>query len=203
MSNGTSEITARSTPGEVRGDQRRLAAVAAEQLDHGDPLVRAGARAQVVDELHAAGDRGREADAVVGAVDVVVHRLRDRDHRDALVVHAERVRERVVAADRDQHVDPERLDHAQGVIGEVERPVAVDPVREVGGDVAAAGRGSGSCATCAGTCRPVRSIVRTTFGSSGRKQLVPATRGRPGRTRAAPPSRAAGRSPRAPRARRG
>ena len=65
---------------EVGGDQRRLAAVAPEQLDHRDPLVRAGARAQVVDELDAARDRGREADAVVGAVDVVVHRLRDRDH---------------------------------------------------------------------------------------------------------------------------
>ena len=131
MSNGISEMTALSTPGEVGRDQRGLAAVAPEQLDHGDPLVGAGARAEVVDELHAARDRGREADAVIGAVDVVVHRLRDRDHGHALVVHPQPVRERVVAADRDQHVDPDRLDHAQGVVGEVERPFAVDAVREV------------------------------------------------------------------------
>ena len=82
--------------------ERRLAAVAAEQLDHGDALVRAGRGAQGVDELDAPGDRGREPDAVVGAVDVVVHRLRDGDHRDALVVQAQPVRQRVVAADRDR-----------------------------------------------------------------------------------------------------
>ena len=60
------------------------------------------ARAEVVDELHAARDGGREADAVVGAVDVVVHRLRDGDDRDALLVHPQGEGQRVVAADRDE-----------------------------------------------------------------------------------------------------
>ena len=47
-------------------------------------------------------------------------------------MQAKPVREGIVAADRDQHVDPERLDHAERVGREVERPFAVDPVGEVG-----------------------------------------------------------------------
>ena len=50
-------------------------------------------------------------------------------------MHPQRVRERVVAADRDQDVDSERLDHPQRVIGEVERAVALDPVREMWRDL--------------------------------------------------------------------
>ena len=115
-------------PGEVGGDQRRLAAVAAEELDDGDPLVRAGRCAEVVDELHAARDGGGEADAVVRPVDVVVHRLRDRHHGDALVVQAQRVREGVVAADRDQDVEAAVLDHSQRVVGEVEWALALGAV---------------------------------------------------------------------------
>jgi len=48
--------------------------VTAEQLDDEKTLVRA-ATSQIVDEVDRAGDGGREADAVVGAVDVVVHGL--------------------------------------------------------------------------------------------------------------------------------
>ena len=70
--------------GQVRRDQRRLAAVTAEHLDHRQPLVGPGARAQLMHEVHRARDGRREPDAVVGAVHVVVHRLRDRDDRDRL-----------------------------------------------------------------------------------------------------------------------
>ena len=97
--------------GKVGGDEACLAAVPAEELDDRDALVAPGARAEVVDELDAAGDGRREADAVVGAVDVVVHRLRDRDDRHTLVVEAERVRERVVPADRSNTVVTEPVDH--------------------------------------------------------------------------------------------
>ena len=51
-------------------------------------------------------------------------------------MHPQRVGERVVAADRDQHVDAERLDDAERVVGEVERAVAVRPRREMRGNLA-------------------------------------------------------------------
>ena len=89
-----------------------------------------------MDELDTAGDRRRESDAVVGAVDVVVHRLRDGDHRDALVVESKAVRQGVVAADRDERVEPEPLDHPDRVRGEVERAIADRLVGEEVGHVA-------------------------------------------------------------------
>ena len=125
--------------------------------------MRAGAGAELVDEVHRPRDRGGEPDAVVGPVDVVVHRLGDRDHRDALVVEAERERQRVVPADRDHRVDAELLDHAQHVrrCGRAARRPA-RPARN---------SGSSSGRTFAGLVRdvwstvpPVRSIVRTDAG---------------------------------------
>ena len=47
---------------------------------------------------------------------VVVHRLRDRDHRHAFLMQAQGEREGVVAADRDQRVQAESFDHAEHVI---------------------------------------------------------------------------------------
>src|SRR5699024_8596887 len=79
------------------------------------------------------GHRGREADAVVGAVDVVVHRLGDGDRRHPLLVHPQPVGQGVVATDRDEHVDAGRLDDPQDVRGEVVRTVTLDrPGQEVG-----------------------------------------------------------------------
>ena len=153
-------------PGEVGGDERRLAAVAAEQLDDRDPLVGAGRRAQVVDELDAARDRRRKPDAVVRPVDVVVHRLRDRDHGHALVVHPQRVRQRVVAADRDQHVDPERLDDPERVVGEVERAVAARCERRDAAGTSSARTRLGFVRDVCRNVPPVRSIVRTVAGVS-------------------------------------
>ena len=65
-------------------------------------------------------------------MDIVVHRLRDGDHRDALVVKSKAVRQGVVAADRDERVEPEPFDHPDRVRGEVERAV---PDRLVGEEV--------------------------------------------------------------------
>ena len=125
-SNGTSADDRPVDPGQVGREQRGLAAVAAEQLDHGDALVRPGRGAQLVDELHAAGDRGREADAVVGAEDVVVHRLGHGQDLHALAGQPLGVRQGVVAADGDQPVQAEPLDHGQAVAGEVERPLGLE-----------------------------------------------------------------------------
>ena len=118
--------------GQVGRDQRRLAAVAAEQLDHRDSLVAAGRRAQRVNKLDAARDGGGEADAVVGAEDIVVHRLGDSDHAQALAVQPHRERERVVAADRHQRVDAQVLQHSQDVRRAVDRFAALPRRCEAG-----------------------------------------------------------------------
>ena len=86
----------------------REAGVAAEDPEDADPLVAAERRPLPVDRLLRPGDRGREADAVLGPLDVVVHRLRDRDEGNALVHEDLRVGQRVVATDRHQDVDAER-----------------------------------------------------------------------------------------------
>src|SRR5690606_23029296 len=105
--------------GQVRGDERGFTRVAPEQLDDGDPLVRAGAGPQVVDKVHAARHGGAEPDAVIRPEDVVIHRLGDGQHVYALAVQPLGIAERVVAADGDNHVQPHRLDDLQHVPGEV------------------------------------------------------------------------------------
>ncbi len=73
-------------PGEVRRDQRRLSAVPAEQLDDGDAFMGCCARPQVVNRLETPRHGGRESDAVVRAIDVVVHGLGDGDDRHSLLM---------------------------------------------------------------------------------------------------------------------
>jgi hypothetical protein len=68
-----------------------------------------------MNEVDRSRDGRREADAVVGAVDVVVHCLGDRDDRIALVVQPQRERQRVVAADRQHRLDSETLEHLHRV----------------------------------------------------------------------------------------
>jgi hypothetical protein len=87
-----------------------------------------------VRHLDRPGDAGREADAVVGPGDVVVHRLRERDDLEALLVEADAVRERVVPSDRDQDVDTELPDVREDLGGEVVHLVRV-AVAEMLGDV--------------------------------------------------------------------
>ena len=60
-----------------------------------------------VDELLRPRHGRREADAVLGVADVVVHRLGDRDERHAADREHVRVPDGVVAADHDEVVDPE------------------------------------------------------------------------------------------------
>ncbi len=63
-----------------------------------------------MDELHAAGDGRAEANAVVRAVNVVVHCLGDGDDGEAFHVQALAVGERVITANGDQHVNAKELE---------------------------------------------------------------------------------------------
>src|SRR6266508_1395844 len=65
--------------GGVRGVERRKSGIAAKDAEDADSLVRTDSGALPLDGVAGAGDRGREADAVLGVADVVVHGLRDGD----------------------------------------------------------------------------------------------------------------------------
>ena len=88
--------------------------------------MRAQRRAEVGDHLDRARDGGREADAVVGAQDVVVHGLGNGDGRKALAAEALGERQRVLAADRHEGVEAEMVEHADGVLGAVDLAVVAD-----------------------------------------------------------------------------
>jgi hypothetical protein len=78
-----------------------------------------------MDEVHAACDGGGESNAVVGAEDVVVHRLGDADDGEALAVDAGSISQRVLPSDGNQQVDLQVLQHLQHVVGEVQRLAVV------------------------------------------------------------------------------
>jgi hypothetical protein len=103
--------------------------------DNGDAFVTAGRRPQGIDEFHAAADRGAEADAEVGAVDVVVHGLGAGHDVHAFPVQARGVGQGVVAADGHQRPDPQLVQRGHHVIG------AVDPVAGPGIEVRLQGLG--------------------------------------------------------------
>ncbi len=96
--------------------QRGEAGVAAEDAEDADALMRADGAALAVDRVLGPGDGGGEADAVFGALDVVVHGLGHGDDVHAGVMQRAAVAQRVVAADGDEVVQPQRLDvvHHQG-----------------------------------------------------------------------------------------
>ena len=103
----------------VEGDP---AGVAAHHLDDQDPVVAVGGGVEPVDRLHRDVDRGVEAEGVVGGAEVVVDRLRHADHVEPVLGVQPRGRaQRVLAADRDQAVDPGRLE----VGGDPRRAVVV------------------------------------------------------------------------------
>ena len=93
-----------------------------------------GAGAQPVGQFDRPGDAGREADAIVGARDVIVHGLRDGDHLDPLFVQPLTVTERIVATDRDEEVQTEEVDVFQYLWRDVVDRLLVN-VLQVGRDV--------------------------------------------------------------------
>ena len=99
--------------GDIGGEQRREAAIAPEDPEDADSLVRAKRRPLPVDHLLGPGHGRRKADAVLGSLDVVVHRLGDRDEGDPVGRQDLGEAQRVVPADCHEVVEPERLDVLQ------------------------------------------------------------------------------------------
>ena len=85
--------------------QRDPAGVPAHHLHQHHPLVGFGGAVQPVDGIGGHHQRGVVAESHVGAVDVVVDRLRHADHGNVLLRQPVRGRQRAFAADRDEHVD--------------------------------------------------------------------------------------------------
>src|SRR5712671_1271673 len=87
--------------------ERRKSRIAPKDTENADPLMRANGGALTLNGVAGPRNGGREADAVLSIVDVVVHRLRDRNDLDAERVELGRVAQRVVSADGDQMFDTE------------------------------------------------------------------------------------------------
>ncbi len=67
------------------------AGISSKDLQDHQALVRAGYGAQAVGQLDRAGHTGAETDAVIGARNVVIHRLRDGNDLHAFLVHADAI----------------------------------------------------------------------------------------------------------------
>ena len=123
--------------------------VPAHHLDDHHAVVRLRGRVQAVDRLGRDRDGGVEAEGVVGRVQVVVDRLRNADDRKAVLgVEPRRDAERVLAADRDERVEPLVLEGREHLLDAALELVRVRArraedraaAREDSGDVAAAER---------------------------------------------------------------
>ena len=84
--------------------------MAAEDAEHPDALVGADGRALAVDGVLCPRDGGREADAVLRTLHVVVHRLGHGDDVHAGIVQRAAVAQGVVAADGDEVIQAHGLD---------------------------------------------------------------------------------------------
>jgi len=137
--------------------------------------VRAERRALAIDGVLGPADCGGKADAVLGALDVVVHRLGNRNQFDALVGQNLAEAEGIVAADRDQVVEAELLDVLEDdgrevvdavldlelleavrtdVGGSLPAFILRALVREVWSQVRRCDRSRGCCCDRAGRCNP-------------------------------------------------
>src|SRR5262249_1796884 len=105
--------------GGVRRVERRKAGITAEDAENADALVRGHRGPLALDRVAGAGDRGREADAVLGVVNVAIHRLRDCNDLHAELVELGPVAERVVTTDGDEMLDAQRREVRQHLLGDV------------------------------------------------------------------------------------
>ena len=103
------------------GVQRDPADVAAHDLGDHAALVRVAGGAQAVHRVGRDVEGGVEAERVVGRAQVVVDRLRDAEHVDAVVREAVGGRERALAADRDDAVDAVAVQRLRDVLGAAAR----------------------------------------------------------------------------------
>jgi hypothetical protein len=102
----------------------------AHHLDHHHALMALGGGVKPLDRLAHGVDRGVEAEAVVGPVQVVVDRLRDAHRTQPEGAAVTRRRERALAADHDQAVGHERhlvLEQAPPLLGAAQRVDARGP----------------------------------------------------------------------------
>ena len=77
------------------------------------------AGAQAVGHGNSAGHAGAEADTVVGAGNVIVHRLRNGDDLHAFLIEPHTVAQRVVSSDGDEVIDAQPvqiLEHFRGQV---------------------------------------------------------------------------------------
>ena len=85
-----------------------------------DSLVRGDRGALALDGVARAGDGGRKADAVLGVMNIVIHRLRDGNDLDAEFIELGRVAKRVVTADGYKMLDTQRREIRQHLLGGVQ-----------------------------------------------------------------------------------
>src|SRR5882724_2200691 len=132
------EAASGSDVGGVKGGE---AGVTAENTENADAFVRAESGALASNEFLGASDGGREADAVFGALDVVVHGFGNGDDGHAGGGERGGEAERVVATDGDKAADAEAFeiieyDGSEVVVLAVERKflhaVGGDNLRELG-----------------------------------------------------------------------
>src|SRR5690349_12742110 len=79
--------------------------ITTENLEDHEAFVGASGSTEAVDHLNGTGNAGAEADAVVGAGDVIVHSLRNADDLEALFVEANAVAQSIVATDGNESVN--------------------------------------------------------------------------------------------------
>ena len=109
---GQEDLFAPAGQGDLHGQP---AALAAHHLDDEDTLEGRGRVPDLIQGIEGDIDGRVGADGVVDAGDVVVDRRRDADHREAVPLGQDPgPRERAVAADDDEAVDPPRADLGQG-----------------------------------------------------------------------------------------
>src|SRR5437763_15506829 len=99
------------TPGDaaVNSDP---AGVTAHDLNDDHAIVGLGCGMHAINRLSGDGDRGIEAEAEVGAAQVIVNGLGNCDYRDFMIMEFQSDGLRVIAANRDQGVDRVLLDSA-------------------------------------------------------------------------------------------
>src|SRR6266581_1481140 len=107
--------------------QRDPPGVAAHHFDHHHALVALGGRVELVDYFGGRLDGGVEAERRDGPAYVVVDRLGNADHGNALPLELLRNAQRPVAANRDQGVESQGVKRRDGFV----RPIALRP-RAVG-----------------------------------------------------------------------
>ena len=107
------DVGAAADPG-VEGDPPRIPS---HHLDDHDAPVRLGGRVQAIDGVGGKGHRGIEPEAIGGADDVVVDRLRHADDWDAELAEPMRKAERAVAANHHEAAKSHAVKHLDDPVG--------------------------------------------------------------------------------------